>query len=89
MAANRKSSKLKDGGSGEIVFAHKAIFARHSALLTEIFNIAEKKQVAKVFTRYFTHVHVFKIFYSFVRINGLNLLNPDIRLFFSPDRKSS
>jgi len=43
MAANRKSSKLKDGGSG-IVFAHKAIFARHSALLTEIFNIAEKKQ---------------------------------------------
>ena len=47
MAANSSTSKSKkkDGPSGEIVLAHKAIFARHSSLMRNIFDIAEKKQV--------------------------------------------
>ena len=45
MAESTSKSKRKDGPSGEIVLAHKAIFARHSSLMRNIFDIAEKKQV--------------------------------------------
>ena len=50
MAASTASKpKLKDGPGGEIVLAHKAIFARHSTLMRDIFDIAEKKQVQQLF----------------------------------------
>ena len=45
MAASTSKPKRKDGPSGEIVLAHKAIFARHSSLMRDIFDVAEKKQV--------------------------------------------
>ena len=47
-ASNASKAKKKDGPGGEIVFAHKAIFARHSTLMRDIFDIAEKKQVQQL-----------------------------------------
>ena len=44
-ASNASRAKKNDGPGGEIVLAHKAIFARHSTLMRDIFDIAEKKQV--------------------------------------------
>ena len=47
-ASNASRAKKKDGPGGEIVLAHKAIFARHSTLMRDIFDIAEKKQVQQL-----------------------------------------
>ncbi len=45
----RKDEKQTDlrflMASKKTVYAHKAIFAPHSSLLRELFNIAERKQV--------------------------------------------